>query len=179
MKKSSRLALAAAGMAALTLAACVPPAPEPSPSPAASGPPSPQPQAAPPIVLPPTYDDWMDAPRTPGDWRYSLAGGATIAEYLSPSSDQLFRMTCAGGRIELAARGADPSANAMTIRTETQDRTLPASAREGWLATTLPARDPFLDAMAFSKGRFAVTAGTRTYYVPAWPEVTRVIEDCR
>jgi len=33
--------------------------------------------------------------------------------------------------------------------------------------------------MALSKGRFAVeTQGLETLYVPAWPEMTRVIEDC-
>jgi hypothetical protein len=44
----------------------------------------------------------------------------------------------------------------------------------------VPAQDPLLDAMAFSKGRFAVeSAGLATLYVPPYPEVTRVIEDCR
>ena len=44
----------------------------------------------------------------------------------------------------------------------------------------MPARDPLLDAMAFSKGRFALeVAGLPTLYVPSYPEVTRVIEDCR
>ncbi|MDG2003332.1 MAG: hypothetical protein P8J20_08375 [Novosphingobium sp.] len=48
------------------------------------------------------------------------------------------------------------------------------------IAVTLPASDPLLDAMAFSRGRFAVeTAGLPTLYVPSWPEVSRVIEDCR
>ena len=47
-------------------------------------------------------------------------------------------------------------------------------------AAGLPARDPLLDAMAFSKGRFAVeVAGLPTLYLPSWIEVSRVIEDCR
>jgi hypothetical protein len=34
--------------------------------------------------------------------------------------------------------------------------------------------------MAFSRGRFAIeTAGLPTLYVPSWPEVSRVVEDCR
>jgi hypothetical protein len=34
--------------------------------------------------------------------------------------------------------------------------------------------------MALSKGRFAVqTLGLPALYIPAWPEITRVIEDCR
>lgn len=63
------------------------------------------------------------------------------------------------------------------------DRSLAAqSATQGpaSLIGVLPANDPILDAMAFSKGRFAIeTAGQQTLYLPSWPEVTRVIEDCR
>ncbi len=48
------------------------------------------------------------------------------------------------------------------------------------MAVAIPARDPILDAMALTKGRFAIEAqGTQTLYIPAWAEVTRVIEDCR
>ena len=48
------------------------------------------------------------------------------------------------------------------------------------IAVTFRGADNFLDAMAFSRGRFAVeTAGLPTLYVPSWPEVSRVIEDCR
>jgi len=70
----------------------------------------------------------------------------------------------------------------MTIRTEFASRALAGTAGAGdpELRTTLTPRDPLLDAMAFSKGRFAVEApGAAPLYVPSWPEVTRVIEDCR
>ena len=71
----------------------------------------------------------------------------------------------------------------MTIQTATVNRTLSAQAEPGpppMIALTLPSRDPVLDAMAFSRGRFAVeTAGLPTLYVPSWTEVSRVIEDCR
>jgi len=44
----------------------------------------------------------------------------------------------------------------------------------------LPAYDGLLDAMSFSRGRIAVTvSGTPMLVVPAWPEVARVVEDCR
>ena len=78
-----------------------------------------------------------------------------------------------------AAEGEVP----MTILTSTGNRTLSAQGVAGpppVIALTLPARDSLLDAMAFSKGRFAVeTAGLPTLYVPSWAEVSRVIEDCR
>jgi len=72
----------------------------------------------------------------------------------------------------------------LQIAAETTTRLLSSSAREvlgrRGLAADLPATDPLLDAMAISKGRFAVqTGGETTLYVPSWPEVTRVIEDCR
>ena len=71
----------------------------------------------------------------------------------------------------------------MTIQTSTLSRTLSAQAEPGpppVIALTLAARDGLLDAMAFSRGRFAVeTAGLPTLYVPSWTEVSRVIEDCR
>ena len=53
---------------------------------------------------------------------------------------------------------------------------MPGSA----LTARLNPGDPVLDAMVFSRGRFAVEApGTPLLVVPAWPEPARVIEDCR
>jgi len=68
----------------------------------------------------------------------------------------------------------------MRVLTETTSRVLDAAPDGGSVAAVLPARDPLLDAMAFSKGRFAVeVAGLPTLYLPSWIEVSRVIEDCR
>lgn len=71
----------------------------------------------------------------------------------------------------------------MRIRTETTERLLtanPSSDGRPLLIVELAAQDRLLDAMAFSRGRFAVeTGGLPTLYLPAWAEVTRVIEDCR
>jgi hypothetical protein len=44
----------------------------------------------------------------------------------------------------------------------------------------LQARDPLLDQIAFSRGRFTIEApGAAMLVIPAWPEAARVIEDCR
>ncbi len=68
----------------------------------------------------------------------------------------------------------------MTIRTSAMTRALSADPGGNMLTTRLPANDPLLDAMAFSRGRFAVeTAGLPVLIVPSWTEVSRVIEDCR
>ncbi|MDX1704632.1 MAG: hypothetical protein R3235_10110, partial [Altererythrobacter ishigakiensis] len=62
------------------------------------------------------------------------------------------------------------------------ERLLNASEVPGYglVAANLPANDPLLDAMAITKGRFAIEVeGMEPLYIPAWAEVTRVIEDCR
>lgn len=60
----------------------------------------------------------------------------------------------------------------MTIRTTSTARTVPGTA--------LPANDPLIDAMGFSRGRFIVeTPGATPLVIPAWAEVQRVAEDCR
>jgi hypothetical protein len=56
----------------------------------------------------------------------------------------------------------------------------PARSDPSSLVARLAAGDRLLDAMAYTKGRFAVEAGgMEALYVPAWPEVVRVIDDCR
>ncbi len=172
-----------AGALGLTfaLAACIPPSPQPSPAPertpAAR---NPVPQVSLPAAGPdPAYDNWMDAPRTPGDWTYSSETGGSVASY----GGAQFAMRCdrANGRIALMRSVQGNSATAMTIRTETTDRTVQAQQMRGpQIAADLQARDPLLDAMALTKGRFAIeTPGEPSLYIPAWAEVTRVIEDCR
>ena len=72
---------------------------------------------------------------------------------------------------------------AMTVVTSNAEGQLTGEARPGpppAIAHTFAASDPMLDAMAFSRGRFALeVAGLPTLYVPSWPEISRVIEDCR
>jgi len=68
----------------------------------------------------------------------------------------------------------------MTVTTGLGIRALPAIPFEGGVVSSLSASDPLLDAMAFSRGRFAVqVTGAQALYIPSWTEVSRVIEDCR
>lgn len=173
---SQRTAVAALACAAL--AACVPPpAPTPAPAPA----PAPLPAPAPTPTPPPFAGNWMDAPQTPGDWYYE----AGAARFAPPQSEALLVLRCdrVARTVDVVRTGSPPAATQMTIRTETMERGVSAAPVGGPLPTLvarIPARDPLLDAMAFSKGRFAVEApGLATLYVPSYPEVTRVIEDCR
>lgn len=55
-----------------------------------------------------------------------------------------------------------------------------APDRAGGVSASLAPRDPILDAIAYSRGRFMLELpGNPPLYLPSWPELTRVIEDCR
>ena len=174
---------------ALLAAGCVPApdsTPAPSPAPVQTAPaPTPTPSATPVAAAEPKYESWMDAPRTPGDWRYFRVTGGTMAEYGTSETTPHFAIGCMSEsrRVVLIRHditGDYPSV--FTIMTETANRTLPAKAnrQSNAIDQTLDPRDPLLDAMALTKGRFAVeTPDSPTLYLPAWAEVTRVIEDCR
>lgn len=177
--------LHAAGAIALTfsIAACVPQAAPPAPTPTPVAQPTPTPAPAPPIVREPVFDNYLDAPQTQGTWYYMTVSGGPMAAFGTDPQNADFIIRCTGPRIALARKTSRvPTADrAMTIQTETQTRNLAASpATTGLVAAGLDPRDPLLDAMAITKGRIAIgVEGERTLYLPAWVEISRVIEDCR
>ncbi len=67
----------------------------------------------------------------------------------------------------------------MTLRASSTLRSV--TATQGGLGSiaVFEARDPLLDALAFSRGRFGIAIAGIETSVPTWPEITRVLEDCR
>ena len=194
-REHARLFLVGLGLAS---AACVP-APEPTPAPTAASTqapveqrpapapvqtpsPAPTPALAAPVPLP---ANWIDQTRTVGSWIYEPVNGGTIARYVETSGSPLFSIGCMTNsrRVVLIRHEVgDPGPTLLTIYTETATRTLRAKpAIEGTdVSHAAAANDPLLDAIALTRGRFAVeTPENPTLYLPAWAEVTRVIEDCR
>ena len=140
--------------------------------------PAPRPtQTATPAPAPPRPAvDWRQARATPGNWVWSNAGGRSIARF----ADGLFTLRCEQGNVVIARRGSGEGQTPMSISTSSMTRTLSATGSASEISVALAARDPLLDAMAFSRGHFAVeVVGLAPLYVPSWPEVSRVIEDCR
>ncbi|MEA3045907.1 MAG: hypothetical protein QOJ53_239 [Sphingomonadales bacterium] len=168
-------ALGTAMAAAAALAACVPrtapPAPQPPPPQPAPAPP-PAPEPAPPPAA------WQDGPLSEGDWTYDRRvdrravfgeGPAFVVACTTARQITLARLPRFGG-----AGGA-----ALVIRTTFGERSLPV-LQPGAAVAILAASDPLLDEMAFSRGRFLVrTAGLPDLVLPSWPELARVVEDCR
>jgi hypothetical protein len=87
------------------------------------------------------------------------------------------------GRQIVLIRNGITTGNVMTIRTSFGARNFPISVETGspnQLLSRVGANDPFLDSIAFSRGRFSVEVpGTPMLVIPSWPEAARVVEDCR
>jgi hypothetical protein len=184
MMRSTRRAIRTGGVALTIalLASCVAP-PRPT---AAPSPPLPPP-VAPALLAAPPQQDWRDIPLTPGNWAWrGGAGRNSIAQYGLAGQAAQFALRCdLDTRAVIFSRGGGvaSAANSMTFTTSFGPFSLPASYGGGQppaIVASASARDPHLDQIAFSRGRFLVdVAGQRRLVLPAWPEVARVIEDCR
>jgi hypothetical protein len=178
--KSVRQLLALGAVGAMVVA-CVPKQPPP--------PPQPQPKqlprrTPPPPPPPPAARDWRDVPLTPGNWFYRDEAAASQALFGPANSEASFIVRCDKARRQISLwREGLTNGNAMVVRTTFTARNLPATVQREplpYVIATVGARDPILDSMAFSRGRFAIEApGLPMLIVPAWPEPARVIEDCR
>ncbi|MBN8814044.1 MAG: hypothetical protein J0J06_01195 [Sphingomonas sp.] len=162
---------------ALTLAGCVAPPQSPEAPPAPVVTPPPRPTPAPPPA--PLASDWNDWPFTPGQWRYRKQGDATIGRFEN-GERALVSLTC--DRISRQVRLTGIAAAPATIRTTTLTRVLATTADAGEAVPMLffAAKDPMLDAIAFSRGRFVIEQkGVAPLVLPPHAEIGRVIEDCR
>ncbi len=177
------LSLSACGCVPSVEAPVATPAPAPVATPAPT--PTPTPPPAPAVVDEPRFANYLDAPQTPGDWIYAAESRETFAIFGNGREEPLAIIRCdlQSKRVGIGRFGSNRGSATLRIRTETRTGTLQAVTRESsrpLVAAEVNARDPLLDALAITKGRFTLeTEGMRTLYLPAWAEVTRVIEDCR
>jgi hypothetical protein len=153
-------------------------------------PPTPQPRPAPPVVRPaPTPPpavpaaNWNDRAPAPGVWTYRADSRGSIAMFGQAGSDALFILRCEKNGARIFASRPGSVAARMTLRSTNGAKAydaLPASGTPPYVAAELAARDPQLDAMAFSRGRILIGLdGAGDLILPIWPEFTRVVEDCR
>ena len=130
----------------------------------------------------PTIDFSIATP-PPGNWTYAPTADGSEASFLDANArPQLFVRCTRASRQVTIAKPATAAAPFINIWTSSQTRNLPASYNPAIyrLGASLTAYDPLLDAIAFSRGRFAVSvSGATALIVPAWEEPARVIEDCR
>ena len=119
----------------------------------------------------------------PGSWTYAATTDGSEASFLDATSrPQLFVRCTRASRVVTIAKPATAAAPFLNVWTSSQARNLPASYNPATyrLSASVTALDPLLDAIAFSRGRFAVSvSGATALIVPAWEEPARVVEDCR
>jgi hypothetical protein len=146
----------------------------PRPAPVASPPPAPLTESlAVPPPAPPQAPDWRDLPLSSGDWSYAAAPEGSRALF----GGGVFTVRCDPARRQIELARIAAGAGTMVVTTTYGTRNL-ALAAEG--VVRLPAADPLLDQMAFSRGRFTIEVdGLERLVIPAWPEPARVVEDCR
>ena len=160
------------------VAGCVPQPPEASP-------PAPRLMAPPPAPAPrPTpAADWRDWPVTGGTWVYRRHPRGSIALFGPAAGDALVTLRCDAAARQVFLSKAGSLAAPMTVRTTSIARTLavrPTGGTPAYVAVALAPRDPLLDAIGFSRGRFTLEqAGAAPLVLPPWAEVERVTEDCR
>ena len=137
-----------------------------------------------PVVDEPAFDNYLDAPQTDGTWSYVEEPGESLGLFGVGNPVHPFVIRCdkQSRRVGLARRTTPSGPLTMEVQAETVKRQLVAEKVPNYdmVAADLDPNDPLLDAIAITKGRFAVgVEGENTLYIPAWAEVTRVIEDCR
>lgn len=111
----------------------------------------------------------------------------SAALFGEPGADASFLIRCVSTtkQIYLSRAGAlsGGGTSSMTIRATDGIKSYRVASTGGtppYVSTETSARDPQLDAIAFSRGHFVVSVpGTRDLVIPSWPEFSRVIEDCR
>jgi hypothetical protein len=154
-------------------------------------PPTPQPRPAPPVVrpapaIPPPAApsaDWTQRAPTPGTWTYTRDARGSLAMYGQAGSNALFTLRCDRNGNRIYASRSGSAASRMTLRSTNGAKAYdarPTGSQPPYVAAELAARDPQLDAMAFSRGRILIGLdGADDIVLPIWPEFTRVVEDCR
>jgi hypothetical protein len=166
--------------APLATACCVQPPVTQPPRPAPPVTQAPAPQTPPPAA---PAVNWADRAPAQGTWTYTRDARGSLAMYGQAGSNALFTLRCDRNGNRIYASRAGASAARMTLRSTNGAKAydaLPTGGQPPYVAAEIPARDPHLDAMAFSRGRILIGLdGASDIILPIWPEFTRVVEDCR
>ena len=134
-------------------------------------------------VAPQTSADFTNVTAAPGRWSYAPLPGGSEAMFFDSSGAARLSIRCNRPLrwVSISRVGAAPAAS-ISLWTSSAVRNLlarydPATQR---VTAEVAASDPLLDAIAFSRGRIAVSMpGFVPLVVPVWAEPARAIEDCR
>ena len=130
-----------------------------------------------------TAPDFNTAGVAPGSWGYQSTAGGSMARFVDTTGTARLVLECtrATRRVSFSLTSTAPAAS-LSLWTSIASRNLPARFEANAMRVTaeLPAYDPLLDAIAFSRARIAVTMpGGVPLVAPSSPEAARTVEDCR
>ena len=126
---------------------------------------------------------FSNAAATPGVWNYRPFAGGSEAAFTDTGGAVRVAVRCvrATRRVTISRTSAVPAAS-LFVWTSAAQRSLPARFEQATMRVSadLAARDGLLDAIAFSRGRFAISMpGAPPLVLQPAPEAARVFEDCR
>ena len=127
--------------------------------------------------------DLSNAAPIAGSWNYAPAAGGGEARFVNATGLAQLTLQCtrATRRVRIF-KPANVAAPFLTVWTSSLQRNVPASfdPTTNRISIDVSAFDALLDAMMFSRGRVGVAvSGSPALVVPPWPEIARVVEDCR
>ena len=130
-----------------------------------------------------TATDFSYSPVSPGSWSYRAVAGGSEASFVDGTGTT--RMVIACGKVSrlvtISRMSAAPAAS-LSFWTSSSSRNLGARFDQpsGRVIAQIGAMDSLLDALAFSRGRFAsMMPGSPALVLPAEPQIAHVVEDCR
>lgn len=111
----------------------------------------------------------------------------SLAAFGQPGANADFTIRCVfatkGIILSRAGSVAENGSGQMTMRAAGTEKSYNVSNGGGippYASVGTSASDPQLDAIAFSRGRFFISMnGVTDLVIPDWPELARVVEDCR
>lgn len=131
----------------------------------------------------PVIADQSIATPVAGTWAYSDNGDGGEAVFTDANAQPQLSLRCVRStRRVILSKPATTAATTLNLWSSTATKSFPASfdASTARLTTQIANWDPVLDAIAYSRGRFAVAAGSQQpLVVPSWSDITRIVEDCR
>jgi hypothetical protein len=127
--------------------------------------------------------DFSYSPVSPGSWSYRAVVGGSEASFVDGTGTARMMILCGKvTRLVTLSRISTAPASSLSIWTSSMSRNLPSRFDQpsGRVIAQVGASDALLDAMAFSRGRFAVSMpGAPALVLPVGAEVDHVVEDCR
>ena len=120
---------------------------------------------------------------SPGSWSYRAIAGGSEATFTDGTGTARMVILCSKvTRLVTMSRISAAPASSLSFWTSSLSRNLPSRFDQpsGRVIAQVGASDALLDAMAFSRGRFAVLMpGSPALVLQVGAEVDHVVEDCR